>query len=60
MLKAGLRLGDFFLPTPIIQGRAIFNGRAIMASCVHIWRFNSRKSLTILMIVQYNNNVIYS
>ena len=46
--KAGLTLGDFFLRHRLFQGRAIFNGRAIMSSCVHIRRSNSRKSPTIL------------
>ena len=30
-LKAGLTLGDFFLRHRLFQGRAIFNGRTIMA-----------------------------
>ena len=58
--KASLTLGDFFLGRRF-QGRAIFNGRTIMSPCVHIRRFNSRKSPTIflLKLVHHNNNVIY-
>ena len=59
--KAGLTLGDFFVRRRLFRGRAIFNGRAIMSSCVHIRRFNSRESPTIFMLklVHHNHNVIY-
>ena len=56
MYKAGLTLRDFFLRRRLFQGRAIFNGRAIMSPCVHIRRFNSRKSPTIFPINRVHHN----
>ena len=61
IFKVGLTLGDFFVRRRLFRGRAIFNGRAIMSPCVHIKRFNSRKSPTIFLhkLVHHNDNVIY-
>ena len=58
--KAGLTLGDFFLRHRLFQGRAIFNGRTIMAPCVHIRRLDFRKSPTIFPKNSVHHNNIRS
>ena len=54
-------LGDFLLRHRLFQGRAIFNGQAIMSPCVHIRRFNSRLLPTIFPMkrVHYNKYKAY-
>ena len=58
--KAGLTLGDFFLRQGLFQGRAIFDGRTIMAPCVHIRRLDFRKSPTIFPKNSVHHNNIRS